>query len=74
MRERPPEPSYASDEQLTEVILSNLWDGSKYICPVCKHSTPSRDDIIPHLQKHIDDIMAGRIPFSRPFPKPSSKE
>lgn len=69
MRERPPDSPFTSDEQLTEAILSNLWDGSKYNCPTCKYSTPSRDQIVPHLQKHIDDFMAGKIPFSHPIPK-----
>ncbi|MBA7695206.1 hypothetical protein ES703_103828 [subsurface metagenome] len=69
MSPRPPEPPYVSDEQLTEAILSNLWDGDRYKCPMCNYSTPSRDEIVPHLQGHINDIMAGRIPFSHPIPE-----
>lgn len=74
MRDRPPQPPYASDQQLTDVILSNLWDGTKYTCPVCQETKTTRHEIIPHLQQHIDDILAGKIPHRRPIPPPPTRE
>ena len=74
MRQGPPPSPYVSDEQLTEAILRNLWDGSKWPCPICDYSTDKRNDIIIHLQGHINDILAGRIPYSRPIPTPPKRE
>lgn len=74
MRDRPPQGPYASDAQLTDAILDNLWDGNAYNCPVCDHSTPTRSDFIPHLQQHIDDILRGRIPYSIPIPTPPKRD
>jgi len=74
MREGPPGAPYASDTQLTEAILANLWDGSKWQCPNCDYATDKRNEIIIHLQGHINDILAGRIPYRHPIPELPKKE
>ncbi|RLE08948.1 hypothetical protein DRZ78_00030 [Candidatus Aerophobetes bacterium] len=50
-----------ADIQMTEVLLGSMREGKGWRCPKCNFYTESREEIVQHVQEHINDFFKGGL-------------
>ena len=50
-----------ADIQMTEVLLASMKKGDGWECPKCHFYTENREEIVKHVQEHINDFFKGGI-------------